>query len=42
MIVNEAVGHDIELHFFPAKELRKPEQASFAEYIIENGVPLTK
>lgn len=38
--VQEEVGHDVELHYFPASALTEPERASFAAYIIQHGRPI--
>ena len=39
MLKKEA-GDDIELHFFPAEALRDAPPASFAHYILKNGIAL--
>jgi len=39
-VVQEAVGNDIEPHYFSAKSLENPEPASFAAYVIRHGVPI--
>jgi len=33
-------GDDIELHFFPANQLKDAEPASFAKYIMKHGRPI--
>lgn len=35
--VQESVGDDVELHFFPAQQLRDCDAASFAASIIRHG-----
>ncbi|MFH1737749.1 MAG: hypothetical protein ABIH23_01990, partial [bacterium] len=34
------VGHDIELHLYPASILPHPDPASFAALILREGVPI--
>jgi predicted nucleotidyltransferase len=34
-------GLDVEAHLFPATAFDAPEQGSFAEYVIENGVRIS-
>ncbi len=34
------VGDDVELHLFPAESLENPPRASFAQYVLQHGVPL--
>jgi len=38
--IQKEAGDDIELHVFPASKADAPDKASFAEYIIKNGVRL--
>lgn len=33
-------GDDVELHLFAADALSSPPRASFAQYVIRNGVPI--
>lgn len=39
-LVHEEVGNDIELHYFPARSLKNPDPASFASFILKNGIQL--
>jgi predicted nucleotidyltransferase len=39
-LIQKQAGDDLELHFFPADLLPSPPPASFAAYILRNGVPL--
>lgn len=39
-LVQQEVGDEIELHFFPAESYSNPNRASFAEYIMKTGVPI--
>ncbi|MDP8240781.1 MAG: nucleotidyltransferase domain-containing protein [Candidatus Hatepunaea meridiana] len=39
--IQKKVGFDIELHFFNASDLTNAEPASFASYVIKNGIPLS-
>jgi predicted nucleotidyltransferase len=36
--VMKEAGDDIEIHFFPAESLVNPDPASFAAFIMQNGV----
>lgn len=38
--VQEDAGLDVEAHLFPAKAIDNPPIASFAEYILNHGVPI--
>jgi predicted nucleotidyltransferase len=38
--VQKQVGYDVEPHLFPASSLAAPEAGSFAEYVIQHGVPV--
>jgi predicted nucleotidyltransferase len=40
-LVQEKAGNDIKLHFFSARSLHQPEPASFAAYVLTNGVAIT-
>jgi predicted nucleotidyltransferase len=37
-LVQEEVGDDIELHYFPAQALESPDPASFAAYVLHHGL----
>ena len=39
--VQKEVGLEVEAHLFPADALVRPEQGSFAAYIIKNGFAIT-
>lgn len=39
-MIQKEVGDDVELHFFPAEALRDAPPASFARYILKNGIAL--
>lgn len=38
--VQKDAGDDIELHLFPARTLEAPPPASFAAWVVRNGVPI--
>ena len=38
--VQKEVGDDVELHYFPAGQLKNPETASFAAFVITHGRPI--
>ena len=37
----EQVGDDVELHIFPASSYDNPPRASFAQYVLKHGSPLS-
>ena len=39
-MIQKEVGDDVELHFFPAEALRDAPPASFARYILKNGIAM--
>jgi predicted nucleotidyltransferase len=40
--VQKEVGYDIEPHVFAASLFTNPRAGSFAEYILEHGIPVTE
>jgi predicted nucleotidyltransferase len=38
--VQKEVGYDIEPHFFSTAALTAPEAGSFAEYVVQHGIPI--
>ena len=39
-LVQREAGDDIELHYFPAQALQTPDSASFAAYVLRQGIPI--
>lgn len=38
--VQKDVGFDVEPHLFPTSSLNAPEPGSFAEYVVQHGIPI--
>jgi len=38
--VQKEVGFEVEMHLFPASSLADPPPGSFAQYVIQQGIPI--